>query len=236
MNNGKEPIRVVIADDHEVTRLGIRALLEADPGILVVGEASNGADAQKLVAELHPDVLLLDLVMPDLRPFQIHEWVRANCPETTVLILTAHDLDCYLAKAIAGGTAGFLNKKEPSAQLLEAIYRAAQGELLFTTEQYQRANRWQREVGAAVDCLTRREHQVLGLLAGGLPNQAIAEQLSMSVRTVETHLANIMQRLNLASRGEIIAWAHAHLPDMQPDGSLLDLPEGAGSCTTGRIK
>jgi len=120
-------IRVLIADDHPVTRKGIRTILEEALDIKVVGEAKDGVEAKQMVAKLRPDILLLDLVMPGLRPFEIEKWIRTNYPKTITLILTAHDRDYYLAEAIKAGAVGFLTKEEAPQQLVEAIRRAARG-------------------------------------------------------------------------------------------------------------
>jgi DNA-binding NarL/FixJ family response regulator len=142
--------RVLIADDHPVTRAGIRAILEGAPDIEVVAEAQDGLEAQRLVAELCPRILLLDLVMPGPRPREIEAWVRAHYPETITLVLTAHDRDVFLAEAIEGGVAGFLTKEEAPHRLVKAIRRAARGETLISGEQLARARHWRREVGGAM--------------------------------------------------------------------------------------
>ena len=125
-------IRVVLADDHPPTRQGVRAALEGAPDIDVVGEAGDGVEAKKLIVELRPDILLLDLIMPGPKPADIERWVRHNHPETITLILTAHDRDALLAEMAAAGAAGFLTKDEDPPALVAAIRRAAQGEALYT--------------------------------------------------------------------------------------------------------
>ena len=206
-------IRVVIADDHEVTRVGIRSILEAAKDIQVVGEAKNGVEAKKLVAELHPNILLLDLVMPGIRPFQIDRWVRENCLGTIVLILTGHDRDSYLSKAIDGGAVGFIAKTEPVDRLLQSIYRAVKGETVFSTFQFNRANNWRLNEGTKINKLSKRELQVLKCLARGLDNRTIAEELEISIKTVETHVTSILATLTLSSRKEVIVWARTSLFD-----------------------
>ena len=160
-----EPIRVLLADDHPPTRQGVRAVLESAPDIDVVGEAGDGVEAKKLVAELGPDILLLDLIMPGPKPADIERWVRHNRPETITLILTAHDRDALLAEMEAAGAAGFLTKDEDPPALVAAIRRAAQGEALYTPEQLERVHRWREEVGQRWESLT--ETRAGGAMFGG---------------------------------------------------------------------
>lgn len=203
-------IRVLIADDHPVTRKGIRAILEEASDVKVVGEAKNGVEAKQMVAELCPDILLLDLVMPGLRPFEIEKWIRTNYPETITLILTAHDRDYYLAEAIKAGAAGFLTKEEAPQQLVEAIRRATRGDALITGVQLARIHSWREEVGERWKSLTKRECQIFTLMAKGQSTRQIARVLTIKECTVETHIGNILGKLGAASRAEAIAWAWQH--------------------------
>ena len=210
MNIPNETIRVLIADDHPLARRGIRAILEEAPSIEVVGEAKDGVEAKQMVAELCPDILLFDLVMPGLRPCEIGEWVRTHYSETIMLVLTAHDRDCYLTKAIEAGVVGFLTKEETSQRLVEAIRRAVRGEVLITGGQLARAHSWRKEVGGRWESLTKREREVLGLIVRGQSNKQITEVLSISECTVRTHIGNILNKLGVDSRAEAIAWAWQH--------------------------
>ena len=210
MSEPNKIIRVLIADDHPVTREGIRKILKDAPDIQVVGEAKNGVEAQQMVADLRPDILLLDLVMPDLRPFEVEKWVRTNYPETVTLILTAHDRDCYLAKAVEAKAVGFLTKNEPPQRLVEAIRRAVCGEVLITGGQLARAFSWRKEVGEQWESLTERQRQVLALMVSGQSTRQIAEVLAIRECTVETHIGNILNKLGVASRAEAIVWAWQH--------------------------
>lgn len=203
-------VRVLIADDHPVTRKGLRDILEDTPDIEVVGEAKDGVEAKQMVRDLRPDVLLLDLVMPGLRPFEVEKWVRTNYPETVTLVLTAHDRDHYLAKAVEAGVAGFLTKREDEGTLPEAIRRAARGEILITREQLSRADHWREEAGKRWDSLTEREREILRRMVAGQSTRQIAEALVISEHTVRTHIGNIVGKLGVASRAEAIAWAWQH--------------------------
>lgn len=204
------PIRVVLADDYPVTRAGIRAILESTSDIQVVGEAEDGVEAQNLVAQLRPHILLLDLQMPGPKRSEIDAWVRAHYPETIVLVLTAHNRDAYLAEMVATGVAGYLTKDQSPHQLVAAIRRAARGEILFSREQLARARRWHQEVGALWESLTGREKEILALVAQGNANCDIATCLSISTHTVETHISNLTRKLKLHNRTEIAAWAWEH--------------------------
>jgi two-component system response regulator NreC len=206
-------IRVLLADDHPVTRAGIRAILEGAPDIAVVAEAKDGLEAQQLVAEFCPRILLLDLVMPGPRPREIEAWVRAHYPETITLVLTAHDRDVFLAEAIGGGVAGFLTKEEAPQRLVEAVRRAARGDVLISGEQLARARHWREEVGERWESLTEREREVLRLLTQGLDNVTIADEMRVTVRTVESHVTNILRKLEVSSRLEAATWARDRLPD-----------------------
>jgi DNA-binding NarL/FixJ family response regulator len=206
----KRTIRVLIADDHPVTRQGIRAILEEAPDIEVVGEAKDGVEAKQMVAELDPDILLLDLVMPGLPVYEIEAWVRANCPTTVTLILTGHDRDYYLTKALEAGVAGFLIKEEAPQRLVEAVCCAAQGEVLISGKQFSRARSWHTEALKPWESLTERERQVLGLVVKGLANKQIAQVLTISERTVENHIHNLLSKLGVTSRAQAIGWIWQH--------------------------
>lgn len=210
MSATSETIRVLIADNHPVMCVGIRTVLEGAPDIEVVGEAQDDVEAKHLLARLHPDILLLGLVLSDQRPFEVGKWVRTNYPQTIVLIQTAHDRDCFLAEAIEVGAAGFLTKEETAQQLIEAIRRATQGEALITGVQLARIRVWYKEVGERWESLTERERQVLALAGRGQGTNQIAETLTIEVSTVETHLGNILGKLGTVSRAEAIAWAWQH--------------------------
>ncbi len=208
-----ENIRVVLADDHEVTRAGIRAILEAASDIEVVGEAGTGEEAKTLTARLRPHVLLLDLQMPGPRPSQVEAWVRSHYPETITLVLTAHDRDAYLTEMVEAGVVGFLSKEEAGLRLVMAIRRAARGATLLSPEQLRRVQRWRREVGDRWEELTDRERDVLRLLVAGHENARIADHLSVTQRTVEYHVSNVLHKLGVATRLEAATWVRENLPE-----------------------
>jgi DNA-binding NarL/FixJ family response regulator len=206
-------ITVLLADDHPTTRTGIRTILHETPDIRVVGEAENGFQVQEMVAELRPNILLLDLVMPGPTPAELEKWVRTNIPETITLVLTAHNHDEYLTTMMDAGAAGFLSKTEGGEQLISAIRRAASGSSLFTEEQFERARCWRQEAGDRLKELTNRERQILYLISEGKDNKQIALKLEISAKTAAFHITNILTKLEVNSRHEASAWAHKHLPD-----------------------
>jgi DNA-binding NarL/FixJ family response regulator len=202
----KETITILIADDHPATIQGVRSILDKVPDISVVGETQDGDKIKRLVAELHPKILLLDLEMPHLSPAELEEWVRTNYPETITLVLTSHDRDAYLSDMIEAGAAGYLDKKMRASQLVSAIRRAARGEILFDKEQIERARRWREEVREKWESLSHRERDVLRMLTEGADNKAISAALKIANNTVEKHLTNIYRKLGVSSRIEAALW------------------------------
>jgi DNA-binding NarL/FixJ family response regulator len=199
-------ITVLIADDYEITRRGIRDLLEQVPDMIVLGEAQNGNEIKQMIAKYRPQILLLDLIMPNLSPAEMEKWVRTNYPETITLVLTAHDRDSYLSSMMEAGVAGYLDKKLRAGQLVSAIRRAARGEFLFDKQQLERARRWREDVNQKWQNLSARERQVLQLLTEGKDNNAIAAGLGIKINTVEKHLENTYKKLGVTSRTEAIHW------------------------------
>lgn len=206
MESVTSPITVIIADDHDVTRVGLRTLLQAAPDIDLVGEATDGCEARRLIAQLQPHVAVLDLIMPGVLPADITLWAYRHHPETAVLILTAHDRDYYLARLLDAGAAGYIDKNERSQALVTAIRRAARGETLFTQTQYRRARNWRENVQTVWETLTPREQEVLRLLPLGLSNREIGERLDIAEKTVSKYVSGILTTLGATSRTEAALW------------------------------
>ena len=223
-----ETISVLIADDYPVARAGIRVLLASAPDIRIIGEAADGAETLALVEKLHPRILLLDLRMPGPGRAEIEGWVRAHCPETITLVLTAHDRDAYLAEMKDAGVAGFMSKNASADQLIAAIRCAAHGETLFTLEQVQRVRRWREEVWARWEQLSEDQRHVLVLLLEGMENKAIAKRLVISRFAVEYRLTQIFGKLGVESRLAAVNWVQTNIPEEWLTPIYASLPPQGG--------
>jgi len=194
-------IRVLLADDHPLVRTGIRATLMIEPDLLLVGEAINGHEAQRLCQELQPDILLLDLNMPGPPPGETITAVHEHSPQTYVIVLTAYDDDAYVRGMVAAGVAGYVLKDEASEVLVRAIRAVMQGDTWFSRPILEKLLH-HVSASAEVSNLTARELEVLRLVATGKTNQEIAIALAISVKTVEKHLGEVFVKLGVASRVE----------------------------------
>jgi two-component system response regulator NreC len=201
-------IRVVIADDHAIVRRGLRQVLDAAHGFEVVAEASDLDSARRYVRGHHPDVLVLDLNMPGGSSLDGIPDLRAECPDTQIVVLTMQDEPAYARHALGAGALGYVLKESAESELVEAIRRAAHGDTYLNPR-----------LGARVaaepppglpDGLSQREVEVLRMIALGHTNTEIAEQLYLSVRTVETHRAHIQHKLRLTTRSELVRYALNH--------------------------
>ena len=200
-------ISVLIADDHPFVRHGLRTYLETLDDMEVAGEASDGAEAVELVERLLPDVVLMDLVMPELDGVEATRRIRAASPATKVIALTSFDDDEKVFPAIKAGAAGYLLKDVHPAELAEAVRRASRGEALLAPSV---AARLMQEVSGerpASAGLTERELEVLRLIARGMSNKLIARELVVSEKTVKTHVSNILAKLHLADRTQAALYA-----------------------------
>jgi DNA-binding NarL/FixJ family response regulator len=208
-------IRVVIADDQAVVRAGLRMILEAQEDIEVVGEADDGRAALDLVRGLDPDVVLMDIRMPEIDGIEATRRVAQTGAATHVLILTTYGLDEYVYDALKAGAAGFLVKTDPPERLIDAVRVVAAGEALLAPEITRRlVDRFVTGLrpGAVsspeLDELTEREREVLQLIAGGLSNAEIAARLVVSDGTVKTHVARILSKLGLRDRVQAVVFAY----------------------------
>jgi len=199
-----QPIRVLIADDHAVVRVGLRALIESEVGLEVVGEAADGIQTIAQADALRPDVLLLDLLMPGKSGVQVLEALAETAPEVRVLVLTTFVDDDQLFPALRAGAAGYLLKDSAATELLQAIRDVAEGRSPLHPAVAQRVLQQvaRPSIRPATEPLTPREEDVLGLVAKGRSNKAIAAQLQLSERTVRTHVSSILAKLHLSSRTE----------------------------------
>ncbi len=206
-------MRLLLADDHALVRRGMRALLDAEPGLTVVAEAADGVEAVRLCEEHRPDVVVLDVAMPRLSGIDVAERVRRLAPPPHVVMLSMHADEAYVLRALQAGAQAYLLKDATDEDLLPAIravtshrryFSAAVGELLAAdfVAQLQR-----RGLSDSYELLTDREKEILLLLAQGRTNKEVAATLEIGVSTVETHRGNLMQKLSLHSTAEIVLYA-----------------------------
>jgi two-component system, NarL family, response regulator NreC len=205
------PIRILIADDHAVVRTGLRALLRAEPDLEVVGEAQDGTETLRLVETLHPDLVLLDITMPPEDGIKTAQRLKEKHPGLFVLFLTMHEDESLLHEALRAGASGYVIKRAEVSEIVQAIRVASHGDIYvhpaMTRALLHQPVTTERRRGLPAFALTRRELDVLRLLARGNTNRQIAELLHLSVRTVENHRANLMGKLGLVSRVELVNYA-----------------------------
>ena len=205
-------IRIVLADDHTIVREGLKQLLAAAPGFQVVAEAANGHEAIAHVRALDFDVLLLDMSMPGKSGIELIRQVHAEKPKVRILVLSMHEEHQYAVRAIRAGASGYLTKESASKQLVEAIRKVAGGGAFISAEVAQQLalGAMPGATGPLHGTLSDREYEVFLLIARGKSISDIAEGLSLSVKTVSTHKANILEKMNLQTAGDLIRYALAH--------------------------
>ncbi|HEX7083851.1 MAG TPA: response regulator transcription factor [Gaiellaceae bacterium] len=205
------PIRVLIVDDHAVVRSGIRLLLEREPDLEPVGEAGTGREAIFEARSTKPDVVLMDVVMPEQSGLEALPVLLHEHPDVKVVLLSMQDDPRYVREAFAAGASGYVLKEAADAEVVAAVREAARGGRYVNPELGARlvAANAEAERRAEEDPLTEREREVLRLLALGHTNQEIASQLYISVRTAETHRAHVMQKLRFTTRAELVRYALA---------------------------
>lgn len=206
-------IKLVLVDDHAVVRSGLRMLLEAQPDIEIVGEAESGVEAVTLVRSSRPDVVLMDIQMPDMNGIEATKLIKEKVPDTAVLALTMHEDDQYFFEMLHAGASGYVPKRAAPDDLLVAIRTVARGEVFLypslatrlVQDYLKRAETGDQPL--VYDNLTPREREVLILIAEGLSNAEIAERLVISIKTVDRHRENIMRKLNMHSRIDLVKYA-----------------------------
>jgi two-component system, NarL family, response regulator NreC len=204
-------IRVVLADDHAILREGVRLMLNSQQDIQVIGEATNGEQALQLARTLAPDLILMDIGMPGLNGLEATRALKAELPSIGILVLTMHETEDYFFHSLAAGASGYVLKGASSEELLSAIRTVSQGGVyLYPTMAKKLMGEFlkrQREGIEVQERLTPRERQVLILIAEGKLNREIAEELVVSLNTVQTHRLHLMEKLNLHNRAELIKYA-----------------------------
>jgi two-component system, NarL family, response regulator NreC len=206
-------LRILLADDHVVVRTGLRALLERQPNLEVVGESENGRETVELVASLGPDVVVMDVAMPVLNGIEATKMILTQRPATAVVILSMHADESYVMRALKAGARGYLLKDSAAADLISAIQAVSQNKSFFSpkvsrilAEDYVRVLK-QKGAVDSYDLLTSREREILQLLAEGKANKEVATALNISPYTVETHRRHILEKLNLHNPAELILYA-----------------------------
>ncbi len=206
-------IRLLLVDDHAVVRSGLRMLLEAQPDMLIIGEADTGVMAVEKARECHPDVVLMDITMPDMTGIEATRHIKRVCPNTAILALTMHEDETYFFEMLRAGASGYVPKRAAPDDLVAAIRTVHRGDVFLypslAKTLVQDYLRKVRDTGQAdiEERLTPREEEVLTLIAEGLRNREIAQALSISVKTVSRHRENIMRKLNLHDRVELVKYA-----------------------------
>ena len=207
-------IRILLADDHAVVRSGLRGLLRADPELEVVGEAGDGMETLRLAESLQPDLVLLDITLPPENGIKTTQRLKEAHPQLVVLILTMHEDEGLLHEALRAGASGYLIKRAEESEILQAIHATSRGDIYvhpaMTRALLHPPVTTEHRRGSPAEELTRRELDVLRLLAKGNTNRQIAGLLGLSMRTVENHRANLMGKLGLVSRVELVNYAEEH--------------------------
>ena len=206
-------IRILLVDDHEVVRTGLRMLLEGQPDIVIVGEASSGLKALQLASELHPDVIVMDITLPDISGIEATRRIKDKYPDVSIVALTIHEDEQYFFEMLQGGASAYVPKRAAPEDLISAIRTAHADEIYLypslakalVTDFLERSNT-QSNAGT-LEKLTPRELEVLEYLAEGFTNDEIAEKLVISKHTVARHRENLMRKLELHNRSELVKYA-----------------------------
>ncbi|MGZ4109055.1 MAG: response regulator [Actinomycetota bacterium] len=205
-------MKVLVVDDHEVVRQGIKMVLETDPELEVVGEAASGEDAIDRVRELRPNVVVMDIGMPGLSGFEATRRIRQSNPDVQVLALTVHDSEAYVFQMLQAGATGYIVKRAPAVEVIQAVKRAYHGEAVLHPSVAKLLirdylSRVEKGEEASYDTLSDREREILKLIAEGKTNREMADLLYLSVKTVQAHRANLMRKLGMHDRTELVKYA-----------------------------
>ncbi len=207
-----DPVRIVIADDHPVVRRGVRALLEDEPSFRILGDARDGLEACEMVERFHPDVLVLDVMMPGLNGLEVARRVGKMSPRTRVVILSMHEDQSYVSEALKSGASAYVLKRSAMEELVRAIEQVTRGQRYLSPEvsrtDFEASYGVGRDaLGDPYERLTRREREVLQLAAEGCDRGQIADRLCISRRTAEAHRASAMRKLGLRNKNDLVRYA-----------------------------
>jgi len=205
-------VKVLVVDDHAVVREGIKMVLGSDPELEVVGEASSGEEAIEKVRELEPSVVVMDIGMPGLSGFEATRRIKQSHPDVKVLALTVHDSEAYVFQMLQAGATGYVVKRAPAADVISAVKEAYRGEAVLHPSVAKLLirdylSRVEKGEEASYDLLSDREREILKLIAEGETNKEIAEMLFLSIKTVQAHRANLMRKLGMHDRTELVKYA-----------------------------
>jgi DNA-binding NarL/FixJ family response regulator len=201
-------IRILIADDHGIVRSGLRMLIDRQPDMTVVAEAKDGVDALERAQAEHPDVAVLDVSMPRMTGLQAAREIRSHAPDTRVLMLSMHDDDRYFFESLEAGAAGYVLKRAADTDLIDAVRTVATGRTFLSDEtQTSLMREWQEGRSEPESPLTPREREVVKLIAEAFTNKQIAETLRLSEKTVESHRSNLLTKLGMRDRVELVRYA-----------------------------
>ncbi len=212
-NNQQNKIRILLVDDHTILRAGVKLMLSAQPDFVVAGEARDGHEGVSEALRLRPDVVLMDITMPDMNGIQATVEIKRQIADAKVLILTMHDSEIYLFQCLRSGASGYISKEAADTELVTAIRTVHEGNVylsplaqaIMVDDYLQRVSDGDEK--DSYSSLTEREREILKLIAEGMTNNQIAEKLSISPKTVDTHRTHIMDKLNMHSRTELVKFA-----------------------------
>lgn len=204
-----QKIKIILVDDHEMVRLGLKSFLNLQPDVEVVGEAGNGLDGINLALELKPDVVVMDLVMPEMSGVEATLKLLEEWKEAKILVLTSYLDNEKIYPVIEAGAKGYMLKTSSAAEILNAIQKVARGELAIETEVDKKIKAHDMQPELHED-LTARERDILRLLAKGYDNQTIADELFISLKTIKTHVSNILAKLEVDDRTQAVVYAFKH--------------------------
>ena len=204
-----QKIKIILVDDHEMVRLGLKSFLNLQPDVEVVGEAGNGLDGINLALEIKPDVVVMDLVMPEMSGVEATLKLLEEWKEAKILVLTSYLDNEKIYPVIEAGAKGYMLKTSSAAEILNAIQKVARGELAIETEVDKKIKAHDMQPELHED-LTARERDILRLLAKGYDNQTIADELFISLKTVKTHVSNILAKLEVDDRTQAVVYAFKH--------------------------